>query len=179
KDSPPTVRIRRPGRDAKANPIEEVTVEVEAEDDFGLREVGLVYSVNGAPEKSIPILKGKQQKTAEGKTVLSLEDFKLAPGDIVSLYATAKDARNTSQTDMFFIEAQPFEREYSQSQQGGGGGGGGGAEEQNGISRRQKEIIAATWNELRDTKQSKATAAESAKFLSEMQAKLKDQAKSL
>ena len=68
KDSPPTVRIRRPGRDAKANPIEEVTVEVEAEDDFGLREVGLVYSVNGAPEKSIPILKGKQQKTAEGKT---------------------------------------------------------------------------------------------------------------
>ena len=31
----------------------------------------------------------------------------------------------TSQTDMFFIEAQPFEREYSQSQQAGGGGGGG------------------------------------------------------
>ena len=50
--------------------------------------------MNGAPEKTIPILKGKQQKTAEGKTVLSLEDFKLAPGDIVSLYATAKDANN-------------------------------------------------------------------------------------
>jgi hypothetical protein len=179
KDSPPTVRIRRPGRDAKANPIEEVTVEVEAEDDFGLREVSLVYSVNGAPEKSIPILKGAQQKTVEGKTMLSLEDFKLAPGDIVSLYAVAKDARNTSQTDMFFIEAQPYEREYTQSQQGGGGGGGEGDEAQGGISKRQKEIITATFNQIKDTKQDKTTAAEAAKFLADVQSKLRDQAKSL
>ena len=179
KDSPPTVRIRKPGRDAKANPIEEVSIEVEAEDDFGLREVSLVYSVNGSPEKTIPILKGKQQKTAEGKTVLSLEDFKLAPGDIVSLYATAKDARNTSQTDMFFIEAQPFEKEYTQSQQGGGGGGGEDEDAQGGISKRQKEIITATFNQIKDTKQDKATAAEAAKFLADVQAKLRDQAKSL
>jgi hypothetical protein len=179
KDSPPTVRIRRPGRDAKANPVEEITVEVEAEDDFGLRDVSLLYSVNGGPEKSIPILKGKEQKTVEGKTVLSLEDFNLAPGDVVSLYATAKDARTTSQTDMFFIEAQPFEREYSQSQQGGGGGGGQDDEADQGISKRQKEIIAATFNQIKDHKQDKTTAAEAGKFLSEVQAKLRDQAQSL
>ncbi len=52
----------------------------------------------------------------------------MQPGDIVSLYATAKDARKTVNTDMFFIEAQPFERNYTQSQQDGGGGGGGGDE---------------------------------------------------
>ena len=124
KDTPPNVRIRKPGRDAKANPVEEVPVQIEADDDFGLQDVSLHYSVNGGPEKTVPVANVKGQKTAEGKTLLSLEDFKLVPGDIVSMYATAKDARNTSQTDMFFIEAQPFEREYSQSQQGGGGGGG-------------------------------------------------------
>ena len=54
----------------------------------------------------------------------------IAPGDIVSMYASSKDARTTSQTDMFFIEAQPFEKEYSQSQQAGGGGGEGEEQEQ-------------------------------------------------
>ena len=181
KDTPPNVRISKPGRDAKANPVEEVPVQIEADDDFGLQDVSLRYSVNGGPEKTVPVANVKGQKTAEGKTLLSLEDFKLVPGDIVSMYATAKDARNTTQTDMFFIEAQPFEREYSQSQQGGGGGGGGGGDDsgQNNISKRQKEIIAATWNQIKDTKANKATAAETAKFLADMQAKLKEQAQSL
>src|SRR6266478_4622475 len=179
KDSPPTVRIRKPGRDARVNPIEEVTVQVEAEDDFGLNDVSLHYSVNGGAEKTVPMLSSKGQKTSEGKTMLALEDFKLAPGDIVSLYATSKDARTTSQTDMFFIEAQPFEKEYSQSQQAGGGGGGGDQEDQNGISKRQKEIIAATFNQIKDTRHDKAAAAETAKFLADVQSKLRDQAKSL
>ena len=39
KDSPPRVKINRPGNDAKVNPIEEVTVKVNAEDDFALNEV--------------------------------------------------------------------------------------------------------------------------------------------
>src|SRR5437762_3248764 len=35
KDSAPNVKIIKPGRDAKANPIEEVGVQVQADDDFG------------------------------------------------------------------------------------------------------------------------------------------------
>ena len=56
-----------------------------------------------------------------------MEDYKLMPGDIVSLYATAKDGKNSAKTDMFFVQAVPFEFNYSQSQQAGGGGGGGAA----------------------------------------------------
>ena len=52
-----------------------------------------------------------------GSTTLSLEDFKLVPGDLVSLYATAKDGHAEARTDMAFIQADPFEREFSQSQQ--------------------------------------------------------------
>jgi hypothetical protein len=87
KETPPKVSITRPGRDFKVNPIEEVTVRVEADDDYGLQEVVLSYSVNGGPEKLVPILKSKGAKTAEGETVIALEDFKLQPGDVVALHA--------------------------------------------------------------------------------------------
>jgi len=177
KDSAPSVRLARPGRDMRVSPIEEVTVEVAAEDDFGLQDLTLHYAVNGGPEKTVPVLSRKGPKAAEGATLLYLEDYGLAPGDVVSLYATARDARSAASTDMFFLEAQPYEREYSQSQQMGGGEGGGDAQAQQQISRRQKEIIAATWNQMRN--RDRASAAENAKFLSDMQAKLRDQARSL
>ena len=89
----PEVRIARPGRDFRATPIEEVTVEVEAKDDFGLKDVALHYSVNGGAEKTISMLPARDARNSSGTTVIALEDFKIEPGDIVSLYATAKDAR--------------------------------------------------------------------------------------
>ena len=124
KVNPPTVRITRPAGEYHASPIEEVTVSVQAEDEFGLNALALHYSVNGGPEQTSSLLKQKGAKQAEGSTTLSLEDFKLVPGDLVSLYASAKDARAESRTDMMFIQAEPFSRDYSQSQVMGGGGGG-------------------------------------------------------
>jgi hypothetical protein len=177
KDAPPVVRLLRPGRDAKVNPIEEVTVALDAQDDFGLQKFELHYSVNGGPEKAVSLLRGKGQKQASGSATLYLEDYKMSPGDIVSLYATASDARSTTRTSMFFIEAQPFEREYTQSQQMGAGGDGG--EDQNRISQRQKEIISATWNQIKEPSHDKTAAAQNAKFLGEVQTKLRDQARSL
>jgi hypothetical protein len=178
-DGEPVLKFRRPGRDAKVNPLEEVPVEVEASDDFGLRELTLRYSVNGGEEQTVQLLPGQNVKQANGKTLLTLESFQMQPGDVVSMYAVGRDARNTVQTDMVFVEAMPWELEYSQSQQGGGGGGGGGEQDEGKISARQKEIIAATWNQLRNRFADRKAIAENARFLSEMQAKLKDQAKSL
>ncbi len=150
KANPPDVVISRPGGDYRASPIEEVTVSVKADDQFGLSDFGLHYSVNGGSEQTVNLLKQKGEKTADGSTTIALEDFKVVPGDIVSLYATAKDAHAESRTDMFFIQAEPFEREYSQSQQSGGGGGAGGGNAPDEISQREKEIIAATWKQLGD-----------------------------
>lgn len=177
KDAQPVVRITRPGRDARVSPIEEVTVAVEAGDDFGLHDLTLHYAVNGGPEQSVPLLKAKGARETQGAAVIALEDFRLVPGDVVAIYASARDAHATSRTDIFFLEAQPFEREFTQSQQMAGAGAMEGGQ-QTRISQRQKEIIAATWNQLRaplDRRQ----AAENAKFLSETQARLRDQARSL
>jgi hypothetical protein len=175
-DGAPTVKITHPGSDARVNPIEEVGVTVEASDDFALQGVELHYSVNGGAEKVVPIPNSKGVQNASGKTLIALEDYKMEPGDVIALYATAKDAHVTSRTDMVFVQAEPFERNYSQSQQGGGMGGGGG-DDGSEISQRQKEIIAATWNELRGNAKDKA--AENARFLAEVQTKLKEQAQSL
>ncbi len=191
-DTAPVVRIERPARDARVSPIEEVTVQASASDDFGLRGVTLHYSVNGGPEQTIEMSGGAApalrrlgtdaqaaRSEARGSATLYLEDFKLVPGDIVSLYATARDARTTAKTDIYFVQAQPFERRYRQAQAAGEGnmeedaGAGEG-----GISERQKEIIAATWNEMRGM-QDRARSAENARFLSDVQMKLRDQAGSL
>jgi hypothetical protein len=156
------------------NPIEEVTVSVEAEDDFALRGMDLHYSVNGGPEKTVA-LGGKSGKKAAGSATLYLEDHKLVPGDIVSFYATARDAQATSRSDIFFIEAQPFEREYSQSQQMGGGGGG----EMPQVAAHQKEIIAATWNQVKNPQKDEAAEKENARMLADIQSKLREQAQSM
>jgi len=179
-DDPPSVKITHPGADAKVSPIEEVTVTVQGSDDFGLQAMDLHYSVNGQPEKVVPLLNAKGSPNGEGKVVLYLEDFKLVPGDIVSMYATANDARSKTVGDITFIEAQPYERNFSQSQQGGGGGGGGGGQQNDPsqITQREKEIIAATHNFNRGGKNAQANA-ENAQYLSEVQAKLKEQAESM
>ncbi|HUA86321.1 MAG TPA: hypothetical protein VMB85_20835 [Bryobacteraceae bacterium] len=176
-DNPPNVKITRPGVDARVSPIEEVPIEVTADDDFALEGMDLHYAVNGGDEKVVSLLPGKGVKQATGHTTLYLEDYKLSPGDVVAVYATARDARVTSRTDIMFIETQPYERNYTQSQQMGGGGGG--DQDQNRISEREKEIIAATWNQIRGVGRDKVNAADNAKFLSEVQNKLKEQATSL
>jgi hypothetical protein len=182
KANPPEIAIDRPAQDYRASPIEEVTIGVRAGDEFGLNQMSLHYSVNGGPEQTVNLLKDPGSKNSKGTTTLNLEDFKLVPGDVVSLYATAKDAHAESRTDISFIQADPFEREFSQSQQMGGGGGGGGGQgqgNQTDISRREKELIAATWKQQNDKTATPQQAADMGKVLSEAQVKLREQALAL
>ncbi len=178
--SAPQVAIVKPGGDYRASPIEEVRINVQAADDFGLREFSLHYSVNGGPDQQINLLPHAGARRARGDAVISLETMKLVPGDLVSIYAQATDARAQTQSQMVFVQADPYEREFSQSQQagGGGGGGGGGANDQMDISRRQKEIIAGTWTQV-NARAAAAKQAEQAKFLSDVQNTLRGQAMSL
>jgi hypothetical protein len=177
---PPQVSIDRPAGDYRASPIEEVTIGANAADQFGLRDLDLHYSVNGGPDQKVSLLKAPGAKSADGKYVLSLEDFKLAPGDLVSIYATARDGHSAGRTDISFIQVDPFEREFSQSQQmAGGGGGGSGGGDQTEISRREKELIAATWKQENDKTATAKDAAAQGQFLSDAQQKLRDQVTAL
>ena len=180
KAMPPELSIDRPGADYRASPIEEVTVGVKGADEFGLREMHLHYSVNGGSGHDVRLLNSPGAKTADGSHTLALEDFKLKPGDLISIYATAKNGHSEARTDIFFIQVDPFEREFSQSQQaGGGGGGGGGNSNQTEISKREKELIAATWKQQNDKTATAKDNAAQGQFLSDAQKKLRDQVNAL
>ncbi len=143
-DQPPTVSFEKPGRDTRATSIEEVFTQAKAEDDYGVTSLELYFSVNGGEEKKIDLqkLKGAAKTLTEAHTFF-LEEYELKPGDFISYYAKARDAQREASSDIYFIEVKPFEKEFRQAQQQGGGGGG--EQNQNALTKRQKEIIAATF----------------------------------
>ena len=182
KANPPQIALLRPHGDYRALPIEEVTVAVNAADEYGLTAATLHYSVNGGPETTVDLLRRRGDKQANGSTTLALENFKLVPGDLISVYATAKDANADAHTDMMFIQADPYDRQFSQSQTGGGGGGSGGGGQGDPsaqITQREKEIISATFKQQGDKNSTQQQAAEISKLLSQSQSTLRDQAISL
>ena len=185
-DEKPSIEIRRPGRDARATSIEEVAVDVQAQDDFRLQQVALRYAVNGGDWKTMPLASGTSK--VDTASLLRMEDLgaaqssqaQLQPGDLVTYYAVAKDRQQSAQTDLFMVQVQPFERRFSEGQAGGAGGGMG--DEQGAISERQREILLATWNLQRSdarASRSRAQLEESAKMLAELQKKLAAQAQTM
>jgi hypothetical protein len=245
-DLKPVVKVVKPGRDWRASNIEEVSVRVEASDDFGLDKLELHYSVNGGEWKTATLpVEGNQ---ATGLETLFLEEMKqpvrpqiafqseeprernmspfrigpggieefrvrprrpaeaqpqpaepaeapaataepqeraLEPGDVISYYAVAGDRGREVQTDLFFVEVQPFDRSFSQATAGGGGGGGGGGQQQDEISRRQKEILVATWNLIRERQEGTSSYLDeqqlhdNSQMLADLQRTLAEQARTL
>ncbi|MCY4074971.1 MAG: hypothetical protein OXH04_06035, partial [Acidobacteria bacterium] len=157
-DQPPAVMFIRPGRDTTASAIEELFVEARADDDFGLRSLDLVYSVNGGPEEAVPLYDGGDDTLREvsaGHTFF-LEELELEPGDFLSYYARAVD-RNLAQqgadvkSDLYFIQVRRFSRDYRSGPSGGGGAGGGaGGGDARALSEAQRQVISATFNVIRD-----------------------------
>ena len=155
-DQPPSAMFIRPGRDTTASAIEEFFVEARADDDFGLHELDLVYSVNGGPEQTVNLFSGgtDTKEVSAGHTFF-LEEMDLEPGDFVSYFARATDRylsqQNTDvKSDLYFVQIRRYSQNFraQQSQGGGGGMGGGGNPSQ--LSQAQREIISATFNLIRD-----------------------------
>ena len=159
-DRAPTVSFVRPGRDTTASAVEEVFVEAKAEDDFGVRDLELVYSVNGGEEKVVKLFGGQKRlpEVSAGHTFY-MEELGVQVGDSVSYYARALDndgaaGAKRATSDLYFLRVRPFSKDFRQAQsQGGGGGGGGGAGGMvEALSEQQRQIISATFNVQRDRK---------------------------
>ncbi len=153
-DAAPTVRFSAPGRDTKPTSIEEVTAQVEAFDDFGVRRLLLHVSVNGAAPTTHTLTDttARVLRDVAAAHTFFLEEWSLKPGDLVSYHAEAIDgAGQSGVSDMYFLEIRPFDRTYREAEQGGGGGGGGGGEEPDGLAERQRLIVVGTFNVTRDS----------------------------
>ena len=186
-DLPPTVALAKPGRDTQATAVEEVFAEVRAEDDFGVKNVQLFYSVNGGGEMTINLFGGSRtlQEVTASHT-LYLEELGLKPGDFVSYYAKASDndsvqGGKTTTSDIYFVQIRPFRTDFKPAASMAGGGGGGGAGQQVGqLSQQQREIVAATFNTVRDRPKMTADKfRENTVFLTLAQARLREQVEEL
>ena len=150
-DRPPEVRILRPSADQPITPLEEVSIEARADDDYGVAQFDLVYAVSGGRERRVPFKSTSGTSVAKiGSYLMSAEDLKVQPGDVITYYARAIDVgrgKRPSETrsDIFFLEVKPFGEEFVAAQSQAGGGGGAGAQLESLIAA-QKEIINATWN---------------------------------
>ena len=191
-DGKPKIEFTAPGGDWRATNIEEVTTELKLVDDYGVESVGIRYAVNGGDWQDVALSGDKRDATMVH--LFFLEDLGndgelLQAGDLISYYAVATDREQTVQTDIFFVEVQPFDRRFSQSQQAGGGAGGRGGQGQNEreISQKQREIIISTWNLSREQEEISAAGddekmariTDNARLLSSLQKALAEQAASL
>ncbi|HXG89973.1 MAG TPA: hypothetical protein VNJ02_16720 [Vicinamibacterales bacterium] len=150
-DRPPDVRIIRPASDKQVTPLEEVTIEARADDDYGIASLDLVFQSVTGTQKTVA-LRGRQGGlTAAGLHTLFMEELGVQPGDFVTYYARARDVgrgrRSTeARSDIFFLEVKPFEEEFVAAQsQSMGQGGSQSANDLQALAEAQKEIIVATW----------------------------------
>ncbi len=151
-DQPPELALRRPGRDQDVMPLEEVILEVDASDDYGLTRFNLNYSVVGQNEVAVDFLPEERVRDVSGEQLIYLEDLEVEPGDFVSYYLTLADNNGLEGpseiiSDIYFLQVIPTDQEFRRGQGGGGGGGGGGGQggDSSALVTIQKDIIAATW----------------------------------
>jgi len=148
-DRPPDVHIVKPASDRSVTALEEVEIEAQADDDYGLERVELVYAVRGQTEKVVPLEVPRRATSATVRHVMYLEDLGVKPGDFVSYYVRARDitrgARpNEGRSDIFFLEVRPYEQEFAlqQSQSMAGAGYSGSIDD---LVNGQKQVVVATW----------------------------------
>ncbi len=151
---PPELRVGFPRGDQRASPLEELTLEVEARDDFGLLDFGLGFAV-GAAEPELVSLHHSAETPLEAKLadLLDLEECAVRPDDLVTWFAWAIDhgpdgRPRTVRGDLRFVEVRPFDEIFREGESGEGRQpppGGGGGSEADDVLQLQRDISIALW----------------------------------
>ncbi|UCG46619.1 MAG: hypothetical protein JSU94_14060 [Phycisphaerales bacterium] len=165
KNVPADLRPLFPNRDIVASALEELSLEAEASDDFGLAAFGLGYTLAGGQSSEVTLGPGEASKEKQQiRYLLALEELGARPDQLLTYYFWADDfgpdgGRRRTYSDMYFAEVRHFEeifresesfqdqaersqREREREQQDGQ------QQDRQGeqLARLQKQIINATWN---------------------------------
>ena len=156
KNLPPELRVVFPNRDVLASSLEELSLEAEVSDDYGVTDYGLSYALAGTQGRDITL--GSSQVSTEKQQIqhlLALEELSAQPDQLLTYYFWADDVgpdgdiRRTS-GDMYFAEIRHFEEVFRESQssrnQQNQQGQQQGRQQGGQLAQLQKQIISATWN---------------------------------
>ena len=162
----PDLKLARPVRDVRVSPLEELQLQANVWDDFGVPRYGVSVSPAGLPPTEVVLgeeLNGRQRQDISH--VLDFESLKSQPDQLVSYHFWAEDIGPDGQvrrtlSDMYFAEVRHFEeifrqgqqpsgQQQQQQQQQSGQQAGGNAQAAEKLAELQKQIISATWKILR------------------------------
>lgn len=164
KNLPPELKPVFPNRDVLASPLEELSLEAEVSDDYGVTGYGLSYTLAGTQSRDVTLSQSAASNEEQQiQHLLALEELNTQPDQLLTYYFWADDVgpdgktRRTS-SDMYFAEIRHFEEVFRESQssqsQRSQNQQNSGQQQGQQLARLQKQIIIATWNVKQQAKQS-------------------------
>ncbi|MHC4251486.1 MAG: DUF4175 family protein, partial [Planctomycetota bacterium] len=110
-DRPPVVKTTKPDKDVSAHKSQDVAVEIEASDDYGIAEVGIVHTLTGKPVRHSVERPAAGTKKSEAKYPVRLALAGLKGGEIITYYPFAIDSKGTeTKGDVRFLHTYDEER---------------------------------------------------------------------
>src|SRR4029079_10559108 len=89
KDRPPRVTIKKPEKDLMVHRSQTVNVEISADDDVGVAEIGIFHSLELDETKVLVRRMDPPSMRADGKLVWELGNMGLKGGEVIAYYAYA------------------------------------------------------------------------------------------
>ena len=149
----PDVKLIFPQGDPRVSRLEELQLQAEASDDFGLLKYGIGFGIAGQEPRLVELGQSAPANTKrQFSYMIPLEKLDVDVDQAVAYFAWADDygpdgKPRRTYSDMFFAEVRPFEEIFRADQSGGGERGSqGGGDERVRLAELQKQIVVATWN---------------------------------
>ena len=147
KAKPPEIAIDRPRGDYRASPIEEVTVGREGGGSVRVERCASALLRERRPgADGEPARTSRARRTPTARTRCAWKISSWCPAIWSASMPRRRMATPKRAPTFRFIQVDPFEREFSQSQQSGGGGGGGGG----GAEQSDRDLQAREGTDRRD-----------------------------
>jgi hypothetical protein len=150
------VKLAFPHGDQRVSPLEELQLQAEATDDFGVLKYGIGFGIAGQDPKMVELGgPARANEKRQFSQLISMEKLGVNADQLVSYFAWADDygpdgkVRRTY-SDMFFAEVRPFEEIFRPDQSGEAESGQGQGSQATKLAELQKQIVIATWKLERD-----------------------------
>jgi len=154
----PQVKLVFPRGDQRVSRLEEMQLQGEASDDFGLLNYGVGFGVAGQDPRFIELGAAAQANQKRSfNYLISMENLGLEEDQVIGYFIWADDIGPDGKTrrtfsDIFFAEVRPFEEIFRPEQSGMSESDSQGQQGQQGqespgvkLAELQKDIVVATW----------------------------------
>ncbi|HZV33204.1 MAG TPA: hypothetical protein VFB72_01405 [Verrucomicrobiae bacterium] len=150
----PDLKVVFPRGDQRVSKLQEMQLQAETSDDFGLLRYGVGFGVAGQDPKLVELGQNVPGQTKRAfNYVLPLEKLGVDVDQVVAYFIWADDLGpdgkpRRTYSDIFFAEVRPFDEIFRPDQSGMSAdqsGGGGQGNEDVKLAELQKEIVIATW----------------------------------